>query len=692
MSLNRQLYGGELLKELNESALEARFVDKARFELLSKLGISSIQDLLLHIPFRYLDLRLKNDIRSAPPGEGAFIGTVRDIVVKRPRPRLNVTEVSIVDGSGTLVLVWFNQPWISRSLSLGDKILAAGQVNLDYGLKKITNPFFEKVDDLAHMKSIVPVYSTTEGLSQGWLRKIIAAALNDYGRVADILPFELRAARKLPSFSWALQQIHYPEDFEKQKLALSRLAYEELFIFELAIAERKSADAKKNPGRAHKLDGKFFKAYEASLSFELSDEQKQVIDEIKQDMASESPMRRILIGDVGTGKTVVALHALCIACDSGHQAALMAPTEVLADQYAKKAIPALERIGIKSAMLTGASTTAERREIRAGLESGEISVLIGTHALLEPEIIFKDLSLVVIDEQHRFGVKQRAALSAKGAGADLLTMTATPIPRSLAQTAFGDMEASYIRNRPVSGAGFDTKVLKFHQIFQAHDSVKQAVARGEQAYVVTALIDESDALEAQAAIKVAEDLSNNEYSHLRVGLLTGRMRSAEKTELMTAFEAGELDVLVSTTVIEVGLDVPNATQMIILNAERFGVAQLHQLRGRVGRGSKKGNVFLVSDSFSKEAKDRFNILAETDDGFRLAEFDLSVRGAGELLGTKQSGIISFKIADIVRDADLVRLSRYDAKEQQKRLDEPELALLKIKISEKLETFELMAQN
>lgn len=657
-----QISGAARLELLAHDVLEAQFVDKARQRLFAKLGIHSIFDLLHHLPFRYLDLRVSSSIAQAPLGEGSYVGTIHSVVVKRVRPRLNVTEISIVDGTGTLVCSWFNQPWLSRQYVSGDRVVVSGVVKHEYGMLQMRTPFIEKIGDKLSGTRILPVYPSTEGLSQGWLRKIIARALDDFSIQVEYLPQDLVLKHRLLSFSKALQAIHYPKNLHEVEVARRRLAYNEILEFELAVLKRRYEETNLRQGIAHRTDGELLGKLPSKLEFELNHEQKEVVKEILEDMASPHPMRRILIGDVGTGKTVIALHAIVAAIDSGYQAAMMAPTEVLALQYDKRVTPTLEKLGIRAALLTGSTKASKRKEILEGLKSGEIDVAFGTHALLEKDIEFRELSLAIIDEQHRFGVAQRNRLRAKGERADLLAMTATPIPRSLAQTAFGDMLSSYLHERPTKGAGFSTKLLKVHQAFRAYDEVLKAAKRGEQAYVITALVDESDSIEAAAAMKVAEELASGVFSKLRVGLLTGRMKPQDKQEVMRKFEAQQYDVLVSTTVVEVGVDVANATQMIILNAERYGVAQLHQLRGRVGRKDKPGQVFLISDSFSEEATKRFEILLATDDGFKLAEFDLEMRGPGDILGTQQSGILDFKVADIVQDAVLISAARQDAKE------------------------------
>ncbi|HSK47179.1 MAG TPA: ATP-dependent DNA helicase RecG, partial [Coriobacteriia bacterium] len=585
------------------------------------------------------------------------------VSIKKPRPRLSVTEVAIVDDTGALIGVWFNQPWVHQRFLVGDHVAFAGKVELDYGMKQIKSPFVEKLGDKTDTPSlgrVLPVHRTTDGLSTGWLRRLIAAAVDDFADVPDHLPSALRIERELVPLSSALRDIHFPRAMSDAAHARRRLAYDELLLLQVYMAMRRHALTREQAGVAHKLDGPALGALRAEPPFTLTGDQERAVAEILDDMAQPRPMNRMLLGDVGTGKTLVAAHALAAAADTGTQAAMMAPTEVLATQYAEKVGPLLEQLGVGWELLTGSTPAARRRDILARTASGELSVLFGTHALLEESVAFNRLTLAIVDEQHRFGVNQRLGLRGKGAAADLLVMTATPIPRSLALTLYGDLATSYLRERPHSGAGVTTRLTTIAASAKAHDSVRRAVRKGRQAYVVCSLVEESDSAEAKAATREAERLQNQVFPDLRVGLLTGRMRPAEKAEAMRRFRAGEIDVLVSTTVIEVGVDVPNATVMIVENADRFGLAQLHQLRGRVGRAEHSGEVWLVSDARSKEARTRLGVLEETSDGFALAEEDLRLRGEGRILGDRQHGMPDLQLASLIDDLELVELARKDA--------------------------------
>ena len=526
----------------------ARFVDGARAECLERLGISTIGDLVRHFPFRYLDLtRVESLVRVRPGDDATVVGRVHEVKVKKVRPRLSVTEVALVDGTGVILGVWFNQPWVSQRFAVGERVAFSGKVTLDYGLKKITSPFFEKLaaeDDAESAARILPVHRSTDGLTTGWLRRLVAAAVDDFADIPDHLPASLRIKRDLVSLGSALRGIHFPDSIATADSARHRLAYDELLLLQLYMAMRRHSLTRENAGIAHVIEGPHLRALREAIPFELTADQARATEEILNDMAEPRPMNRLLLGDVGTGKTVVAAQALACVADSGAQAAMMAPTEVLATQYAEKVGPLLDAADIRWGLLTGSTSAARRRELLRLTADGSLSVLFGTHALLEQAVTFSRLSLAIVDEQHRFGVNQRLGLRGKGASADLLVMTATPIPRSLALTLYGDLASSYLRERPNASAGVTTHLVKPHTATPAHTAVRNAVAQGQQAYVVCSLVDESDAAQAKAATREADRLANQVFPDLKVGLLTGRMRPAEKAAAMAAFRSGETDVLV----------------------------------------------------------------------------------------------------------------------------------------------------
>ena len=649
-----------------EPASSVRLVDARRVEALARIDVHSVGDLLRHYPFRYLDLSATADLRSVTVGSDAtVVGRVHEIKVKRPRPRLTITEVAIVDGTGALIGVWFNQPYMEQRFRVGERVAFAGTVLFEYGLKQMRSPFVEKLADEdrgPEIARILPIHRATEGLSTNWIRRLIAEALDLAGEQPDPLPAALRMRHSLVPLATALRAIHFPASMAEAAEARRRLAYEELLAIQLAMASRRHRMTEAVAGRKHVVDGPRQSALASALPFALTVDQSRAVSEILADMASVHPMNRMLLGDVGTGKTAVAAHAIAACADSGTQAAMMAPTEVLAQQYARAVGPLLDAAGITWRLLTGSTKAAERAEILGGLADGSITAAFGTHALIQEGVTFEALSLAIVDEQHRFGVSQRLALRGKGESIDLLVMTATPIPRSLALTLYGDLEASYLRERPGGRAAdhVTTRVVPMNGRADAYAAVRQAVGRGQQAYIVCALVDESDATQAKAATAEARRLQRQVFSELRVGLLTGQMPAADKATVMDRFRSGEIDVLVATTVIEVGVDVPRATVMIIEDAERFGLAQLHQLRGRVGRGEEPGEVLLFADPKTADARARMDAIASTNDGFELAELDLKLRGEGEVLGDRQSGLPGLRLASLATDSELLESSRADA--------------------------------
>jgi ATP-dependent DNA helicase RecG len=462
------------------------------------------------------------------------------------------------------------------------------------------------------------------------------------------------------TYRQALVDVHRPQSVEDARGARNRLVYEELFELCALNAAHKLHRSTETPGYAHQIDPDLLERVESLFGFEATDDQRSAWTDIAVDLASEHPMSRLLLGDVGTGKTFVAVAALRAVADGHTQAAVMAPTEVLAKQYASKIGPLLDKESIGWVLLTSSLSSRARDEALAAIAAGDATVAFGTHALIQPDVTFKNLTLAIVDEQHRFGVEQRALLRAKATRSpDMLSMTATPIPRSLALTVFGDLSISTLRERPIVGAGVTTFLRTLRRVDDAHASVKEALDAGQQAYIVCALIEESSKLEVNAAVDLAHSLASSYYRDYRVGLLHGNMKSSEKDEVMEQFRAGMIDVLVSTTVVEVGVDIHNATRMVVYNAERFGLAQLHQLRGRVGRGAIPGQMWLVSDGRSTTARERFEALCRTDDGFELADIDLAMRGAGDIVGTRQSGAATMRIADLVGDLPIIELAQHD---------------------------------
>lgn len=656
----------------------ARFL-KMKSAPLSRLSIVHVRDLLLHIPSRYNDYSHVCPIALADVGtEVTVVATVDAVSLKTPRPHFQLVEVFVIDATGVMKLTFFRQPWIANQLSEGDTIAVSGKVGFASGFKQMTPANWEHIEKgmaSSELARIMPTYAIAEGIGVGWMRRLISAALYDVGDVCDFLPASLVADRKLPTLARALRDVHFPPTLPAAELARRRLAYDELLCLQLALLCRRNIELAGAEAIAHTVDGPHLRAATAALPFRLTPEQQRAVKDVLGDMASPHTMNRLLLGDVGTGKTVVAALALAAVADSGTQAALMAPTSVLVDQYAEKVGPLLDAAHVSWSLVTGFTPSAERQRTAQALSAGSCTVVFGTTALLSRDIVFRRLSLIVVDEQHRFGVDQRAALRGKGVGADLLAMTATPIPRTLALAFYGDMQCSRIRHRPIKGAGVTTNTVVPENEDLALHAIEQALEAGHQAYVVCPLVDDADegedlddvpeASQAKAAhmhsVATTQQDMARRFPHARVAALTGKMTAAEKAGVMDKFRRGKVQVLVCTTVIEVGIDVANATTMIIYDADRFGLATLHQLRGRVGRGTVPGNVWLVCAARKGTvARRRLEALESSSDGFELAELDLRLRHEGDVLGYRQHGGAVLRISDLDGDADLVEWAHKDA--------------------------------
>lgn len=669
-------------------------VSSARAAALSRLGVHTVRDLLTHFPHRYIDMSSLQSIASAPIGRPAtIVARVHEVTIKRPKPHFELAEVTLVDGTGTLIATFFRQPWLAKTLASGTRISVAGTVEFNYGFKRMTMPFLDRLDadDDLTAGRIVPVHRTTEGIGAAQMRRIVASALSACAGAYDPLPHDLRMRYRLMSKSSALRAIHFPSSSSERVQARRRLAYEEVLLLELHLMREEKRLEAGRQACVHVVGGACFNRLFSGLPFDLTSDQMLAIEEIRCDMASEKRMRRMLLGDVGTGKTIVAAFALAIAADSGAQALMMAPTDVLARQYAAQIGPLLEAAGVEWTLLTGSSSTEERSRAVADLASGYASVAFGTHALLEEGVECRKCSLAIVDEEQRFGVEQRERLASKGELPDFLSMTATPIPRTLALALYGSMSLSYLKEAPGGHGLRSTFVVGFRERGRAYDAALAACARGEQVYVVCPLVGKKPACDDATSrgkrgfeqdgddeafyIESDEDMRDDDpkaaqaeaaflqaktFSAYKVGLLHGRMKADEKRDVMDRFRAGEIDVLVSTTVIEVGVDVANATVMIVEDAERFGLAQLHQLRGRVGRGELPAQVYLVAATSDEQARERLDAMERIDDGFELAEFDLAHRREGDILGNRQHGAGALKLVNVVRDGALVEAAHADA--------------------------------
>lgn len=653
-------------KDLPKSVQFVKGVGPRLAKVLEKINIYTVEDLLYYFPREYQDRRKLAQIRYLNLGELVTIaGEVLKVSEEKPRPGLSIMKVTFTDGTDVINGVWFNQPFLKKTFKKGQRYFLSGELNEKswrFGKKELYNPVYELVDEgeNIHTGRIVPIYSLTSGITQKRLRQIIYNALEEYSvHLTDLLPENLKKKYGLPDLADSIWTLHFPGDRKEYIKARVRLAFEELFLLQLLVLQRKKGVQEKG-GIVHRDSGKIIEDFLGSLSFSLTGAQKRVWAEIKRDMERPVPMQRLLQGDVGSGKTIIATLALLKTMANGYQGIFMAPTEILAEQHYLKLSELLRETGFTIKLLLGSTSPVDRKKILADIADNRANLIIGTHTLFQEGIIYYKPGLIVIDEQHRFGVEQRFRLVEKGENPDLLVMTATPIPRTLALTVYGDLDLSIIDELPPGRSPVITSWRNEESRMEIYRFVREKIAEGQQAYIVCPLIEPSDELKAISAQELFEELTENIFRDLRIGLLHGRVSTAEKNQVMEDFRRGELDILVSTTVIEVGVDVPNASIMIIENAERFGLAQLHQLRGRVGRGSQQSYCFLIGNPGTEEGRKRLSVMTETNDGFIIAEKDLEIRGPGEFFGTKQSGMPDLKVANILKDHKLIKLAREEA--------------------------------
>jgi ATP-dependent DNA helicase RecG len=652
-------------------------------ETFAKLGMYTLGDMLYYFPRRYDDYSQLKPIKNLFYGEQVtVIGTIQSVHTRPIRGgKASIVEVVISDGTGGLRLSYFNQPWLANRFKQGEAISVSGKIDQYLGRLIMNSPDWESVEvENLHTNRIVPVYSLTERITQKWLRNVMKQVVEYFApAVVDALPESVRSAARVMPLGEALLQIHFPTSQEKLKTARDRLAFDEIFYLQMGVLRQKR-DWKAVEARRFSISDDGLDTLKNSLPFTLTSAQQTALTDIRTDLDSGKPMNRLIQGDVGSGKTVVAALAAGVITSNGAQAAIMAPTSILAEQHLRNFTKLLQGALPPEAirLLVGDTPENEKEEIRAGLAAGSIKIIIGTHAVIEPNVQFADLQLAVIDEQHRFGVEQRAELRSKGTNPHLLVMTATPIPRSLALTLYGDLDLSVMDEMPAGRIPINTYVLRPQERERAFTLLRGQVKDDKQAFIIYPLIEESEKIEARAAVDDYETLSKEVFPDLKLGLLHGRMRPAEKDEVMLKFRDRAYDILVSTTVVEVGVDVPNATVMLIEGADRFGLAQLHQLRGRVGRGSDQSYCLLIPTHEDKSENERLQAMAESNDGFFLAEKDLTLRGPGEFLGTRQAGFASSLRMASITDVKLIEKARGQAQalfEKDADLSQPEHKLL-----------------
>jgi ATP-dependent DNA helicase RecG len=646
-----------------------------RAEVLAKAGILSLEDVLYHFPRRYEDRSHLLPIASLELGKEATVSA--EVVSLNARRGfhwgVDILEVGVADDTGRIFCVWFNQPFLRRYFKIGERVILYGRAELYRDRIQMASPEFEIVGDEAaeslDINRIVPVYSLPQGISQKVFRKVVKTVLDHHIlRLTEVLPFDIRNRHSLGNIVKSLINIHFPQNDVARLDAYNRLSFEEFFLYQIPLILRKLKRREKK-GISFKIDDTLLLAFIKTLPFSLTDFQRKVLEEIKADMRAPFCMQRLLQGDVGSGKTIVAAIAALLAASCGYQAAFMAPTEILANQHFEKLNEFFKVLGPKSSvrspkvkigLLTSSLKGKEREKTLKDIKNGKIGIVIGTHALIQGGVDFNNLGLIVVDEQHKFGVSQRALLSKKSVNPDCLIMTATPIPRTLSMTLYGDLDVSVISELPKGRKKIETKAFNIDKKEEAYEFVRAQVKCGRQAFVVCPLIEENPKLEVSSAKAIYKEFSQKIFKDLKVGLIHGRLKRDEQEEAMLKFRQGELDILVATTILEVGIDVPNATVMLIEHAERFGLSQLHQMRGRIGRGEHASFCLLLAQPNTEDAQARIKVFVEESDGFKIAEEDLKIRGPGEFFGERQSGLTELKIADPLKQFHLLKSAREEA--------------------------------
>lgn len=649
------------------SAQYIKGVGPDRLKLLKRLGISTVKDCLWYFPLRYEDRSNLSPISLLRLDEYQTIkGKVLTSSIFSTKKGMNIFQLAVGDDTGKIYALWFRQPYMKRYFEDGDTVILYGKVQRTKRLQ-IVHPEYEIIredeskDELIHTGRIVPIYPLASGVNQRRLRSIIKHAVNQYsGYTDETMPTNIQARQKLLDLRSAIRNIHFPVNDRQNREARRRLIFDEFLLLQMALAIKRYKMKFAPEGRAHNVEGKLQEEFLKILPFELTSAQKKTIEDIKKDMSSSKPMHRLIQGEVGSGKTAVSCYGLLLTVANNHQGAIMVPTEILARQHYLTISNLFSSLGIRVVLLINGLKSADKREALELIESGEADIVVGTHSLIQQAIAFKDLGLIVIDEQHKFGVEQRAFLKSKTKNPDIMVMTATPIPRTMAMTLYGDMDISVMDELPQGKRDVQTLCVDGSSLENVYDFVKEQLKSGRQAYIVCPVIDESQALKSEGAAKMYERLRDEVFKGFKVGLIHGRLSDDEKPGVMKKFKKGKIDILVATTIIEVGIDIPNASVMVIENAERFGLSQLHQLRGRIGRGKFKSYCILVSDAGGEVAQQRLEVMTKTEDGFRIAEEDLNIRGPGDLFGKRQHGLPELRLGNLASDVDILEQARKEA--------------------------------
>ena len=671
--------------ELNDSIINIKGIGEKSEKLFNKLGISTVGELLCYYPREYEIFRQIEPISGVAEGRTVI---VEGSIVSKPRAsrhgNLKIIECDIKDSTGLLRVVWFNMPFLMKTLHMGTKYILRGTAVNKNGILRLQQPKIISMKEYANsINKLFPIYSLTAGMTNNTILKAVKNCFDNTDFEKDILPAAIRKKYDLIMWKKAIQSIHFPHDKEECIKARKRLVFDEFFSF-FTMMNRLKKERNKEKSVFEISDMYIIEEIKAVLSYTLTEGQDAAVSDIINDMESGYVMNRLIQGDVGSGKTIVAVIALALAVKNGYQGAIMVPTEVLAKQHYQSFCEVLGEFGIRIGMLIGSMTAAQKKKEYKKIEDGEIDIVVGTHALIQEKVVYNNLGLVITDEQHRFGVRQREMLAQKGEEPHVLVMTATPIPRTLALILYGDLDISTINELPPGRQKVDTFAVNHTYDNRLYAFIEKETAKGRQCYIICPMIEENEKLDLRSVLKFTEELKNDRLPDLRVECMHGKLKNNEKQDIMDRFSSGEIDVLVSTTVIEVGVNVPNATLMIIENAERFGLSALHQLRGRVGRGGEKSYCVLVTDSKTKVAKERMSIMCKSNDGFVISEKDLHLRGPGDFFGTRQHGLPEMKIANLYKDINIlkdVQSVAIDLYKSDENLEKKENLLLKKRIEE-----------